>query len=89
MIGAGNGRWIALFVVVSGLGCLNGWTLLVGELSRTLAIRKLMPEAMGRSNRFGAPWVALVVTGAIATFIALMNYSDSLVARIHIPVCRS
>ena len=39
-----------------------------------------MPEAMGWSNRFGAPWVALVVTGAIATFIALMNYSDSLVA---------
>ena len=80
LIGVGNGRWLALFVVISGLGCLNGWTLLVGELSRTLAIRKLMPESMGRSNRFGAPWVALVVTGAIATFIALMNYSDSLVA---------
>ena len=80
LLGAGNGRWLALFVVVSGLGCLNGWTLLVGELSRTLAMNKLLPEVMGRSNRFGAPWVALLVTGALATFVALMNYNDSLVA---------
>ncbi|MGH8249672.1 MAG: APC family permease [Steroidobacteraceae bacterium] len=80
LLGAGNGRWLALFVVISGLGCLNGWTLLVGELARTFAIKKLLPESMGRSNRFGAPWVALIVTGAIATFIALMNFSESLVA---------
>jgi APA family basic amino acid/polyamine antiporter len=80
LLGAGYGRWIALFVVISGLGCLNGWTLLVAELARTLAIKKLMPEAMGRTNRFGAPWIGLLVIGALATFIGLMNYSDSLVA---------
>lgn len=28
---AGSGRWLALFVVISGVGCLNGWTLLVGS----------------------------------------------------------
>lgn len=80
LLGAGNGRWLALFVVVSGLGCLNGWTLLCGELGRTLAMNRLMPEAFGWGNRFGAPWVALLATGALATFVALMNYSDSLVA---------
>ena len=41
LLGAGYGRWIALFVVISGLGCLNGWTLVVAELGRTLAIKKL------------------------------------------------
>jgi APA family basic amino acid/polyamine antiporter len=80
LLGAGYGRWLALFVVVSGLGCLNGWTLLVAELARTLAIKKLMPEAMGRLNRFGVPWIGLLVIGALGTFIGLMNYSDSLVA---------
>ncbi|MGQ0383314.1 MAG: APC family permease [Gammaproteobacteria bacterium] len=80
LLGTGYGRWLALFVVISGLGCLNGWTLVVAELARTLAIKKLMPEAMGRANRFGAPWVGLLVIGALATFIGLMNYSDSLVA---------
>ncbi len=80
LLGAGNGRWLALFVVISGLGCLNGWTLLVGELGRTFAMNKLLPEVLGSSNRFGAPWVGLLVTGAVATFVGLMNYSDSLVA---------
>ncbi|MGH8196896.1 MAG: APC family permease [Steroidobacteraceae bacterium] len=80
LLGAGYGRWLALFVVVSGLGCLNGWTLLVGELTRTLAMNKLLPELLGRSNRFGAPWAALLLTGALATFVGLMNYSASLVA---------
>ncbi len=80
LLGAGNGRWLALFVVISGLGCLNGWTLLVGELGRTLSMNKLLPEVLGSSNRFGAPWVGLLVTGAVATFVGLMNYSDSLVA---------
>jgi APA family basic amino acid/polyamine antiporter len=80
LLGAGYGRWLALFVVISGLGCLNGWTLLVAELARTLSIKQLMPEAMGRANRFGVPWIALLVIGAIATFMGLMNYSDSLVA---------
>jgi APA family basic amino acid/polyamine antiporter len=80
LVGAGYGRWLALFVVISGLGCLNGWTLVVAELARTLAIKQFIPEAMGRVNRFGAPWIGLLVIGALATFIALMNYSDSLVA---------
>src|SRR5687767_7032599 len=29
-VAPGAGRWLALFVVVSGLGALNGWTLLCG-----------------------------------------------------------
>ena len=80
LLGAGYGRWLALFVVISGLGCLNGWTLLVGELTRTLATNRLLPDLFSRSNRFGAPWAALLLTGALATFVGLMNYSESLVA---------
>jgi len=79
LLGAGYGRWIALFVVISGLGCLNGWTLVVAELGRTLAIKKLVPEAMGRVNRFGVPWVGLLVIGALGTFMGLMVYNDTLV----------
>jgi APA family basic amino acid/polyamine antiporter len=75
----GGGRWLALFVVVSGLGCLNGWTMLVGDLTRTLAGRGFVPEALARCNRNGAPAVALIVTAVLASVLALMNYSKSLV----------
>jgi APA family basic amino acid/polyamine antiporter len=79
LLGPGYGRWLSLFVVISGLGCLNGWTLLTGELTRTLALRRLVPEILGDANRFGAPWASLILSGALATFVGLMNYSESLV----------
>jgi APA family basic amino acid/polyamine antiporter len=79
LLGAGNGRWLSLFVVISGLGCLNGWTLLAGELTRTLASHRLLPAILGEDNRFGAPWASLLLTGVLATAVGLMNYSESLV----------
>jgi APA family basic amino acid/polyamine antiporter len=77
--GAGVGRWLALFVVISGLGALNGWTLLVGELTRTMAVNGVMPAALARNNRRGAPAVALLVTGVLGSGMVLMSYSKSLV----------
>jgi APA family basic amino acid/polyamine antiporter len=79
LLGAGNGRWISLFIVISGLGCLNGWTLLSGELTRTLAAHRLLPRILGQGNRFNAPWASLLLTGVLATFVGVMNYSASLV----------
>lgn len=81
LLGVGTGRWLALFVVISGLGCLNGWTLLSGELTRTLALHNLLPEIVGRSNRFGAPWLGLILAGGLATlaFIGVTSFSSSLV----------
>ena len=77
--GAGNGQWLAGFVVISGLGALNGWTLLVGELTSSMANHGVMPRSLRNLNRHGAPVMALVVTAALASLMVLMNYSKSLV----------
>lgn len=77
---AGFGRWLALFVVVSGLGALNGWTLLAGELTRTMADNGVLPSVLSRNNRHGAPAVALVITAVLASVMVWMSYSRSLVA---------
>ena len=77
--GEGMGRWIALFVVVSGLGALNGWTLLGGEMMRTMADNGTMPRVFARTNAHGAPAGALVLTALLATAMVLMNYSESAV----------
>ncbi|MUV13640.1 APC family permease [Noviluteimonas gilva] len=76
---AGSGRWLALFVVISGLGALNGWTLLVGELTRAMALNGVMPMPLARNNRRGAPAIALVVTGLLGSGMVLLSYSRSLV----------
>ena len=79
LIGGTSGRWLALFVIISGLGALNGWTLLVGELTRTMATNGMLPAAFAKCNRRGAPALALAVTGFLASAMLLMNYSKSLV----------
>jgi predicted amidohydrolase YtcJ/amino acid transporter len=78
-VGLGNGRVLALFVVVSGLGALNGWTLLVGELTASMARHGSLPAGLARLNTRGAPAAALLLTGGLATAMVLMNYSRSLV----------
>jgi len=75
----GSGRLLAAFVVISGLGALNGWTLLVGELTASMARHGSLPRPLERLNTRGAPGVALVLTGVLATAMVLMNYSKSLV----------
>ena len=77
---AGFGRWLALFVVISGLGALNGWTLLAGQLTRTMADHGVLPPLLTRSNRHGTPATALVITGVLASVMVWMSYSSSLVA---------
>ncbi len=77
---AGSGRWLALFVVISGLGALNGWTLLAGELTRTMAGNGVLPAVLARDNRHGAPVVALLVIGVLGSAMVGMSYSKSLVS---------
>ena len=76
----GSGRWLALFVVVSGLGALNGWTLLAGEITRTMAVNGVLPAVLARNNRQGTPVIALLVTGLLASLMVWVSYSATLVA---------
>lgn len=77
---AGSGRWLALFVVISGLGALNGWTLLSGELTRTMASSGVLPAPLARNNRHGAPVTALLTIAGLASAMIWMSHSQSLVA---------
>jgi APA family basic amino acid/polyamine antiporter len=78
-VAPGAGRWLALFVVVSGVGCLNGWTLLCGEMTRTMAAAGTLPSALAKVNPRGAPGIALLLNGLIASGMIAMSYSKSLV----------
>jgi APA family basic amino acid/polyamine antiporter len=72
------GVWVALFVVISGLGALNGWTLLAGEMTASLAKHGVFPAKLEQHNRHAAPALALWLTGIMASVMILMNYSRSL-----------
>jgi len=76
--GAGSGRWLAFFVVISGVGALNGWTLVAGELTASFARHGVFPESFMKSNRRGAPATSLILMGVLASAMIVMNYNRSL-----------
>jgi basic amino acid/polyamine antiporter, APA family len=77
VLGDRSGQVLAIFVVIGGMGALNGWTLVLGEVTQTMARHGSFPRVLSKENRHGAPTFALIVTGAIASLMLLTNYSDS------------
>jgi APA family basic amino acid/polyamine antiporter len=73
------GRWLALFVVVSGLGALNGWTFLCGEMTRTMAAAGTMPVSLAAIGARGVPVRALVLSGLVGSVLLAMSVSKTLV----------
>ena len=77
---AGPATLVAVFAIVSCVGALNGWTLIQGELVRTMATQGLLPAWFGRTNARGVAAGALVVSAVACSVLALMNASGTLKA---------
>ena len=78
-IGGGSGELLAAFVVVSGLGALNGWTLIVGEVTQHFAKHGSFPRPLAKVNARGAPARAFIMTGVVASVMLILNYNDTMV----------
>jgi len=78
VLGGHYGEIVAAFVIVSGLGVLNGWTLMAGEVVQCMGRHGGFPAALGRENGHGAPARALLLTGAVTSVMLLTNYTDSI-----------
>jgi APA family basic amino acid/polyamine antiporter len=78
VLGPASGKVLALFIIISGLGALNGWTLLLGEITQGLSRHGRFPAVLARENSRGAPMIAFVVTGIVASAMLLTNYDESI-----------
>jgi APA family basic amino acid/polyamine antiporter len=78
ILGARSGEVVALFVSIGGLGALNGWTMMLGDVTQTIARHGHFPQYLAKENRHGAPTGALILTGVIASIMLLSNYSQSI-----------
>lgn len=67
------GKLVALTAVISGIGALNGWTLVTAEMPYAAAKDGLFLQTFAKTNRKGAPWFGIVVSTVVAS--ALMGWS--------------
>jgi len=73
-IGAGM---ITLAVIISSIGALNGWTLLMGQVPMAAAQDRLFPSVFSRLSASGVPAIGIVISAALSTALVLIQVSGS------------
>ncbi|MBW6434902.1 amino acid permease [Actinoplanes hulinensis] len=84
MVGGGTwaGSLVALAVIVSGIGALNGWIMICAEMPLAAAKDGLFPEVFGRVSSRGVPAVSIIsstVLGSVAMAVSFMGASGATV----------
>jgi amino acid transporter len=67
MWGAWGAGAIAIAVIISSIGALNGWTLMMGQVPMAAAQDRVFPPAFGRLSARGVPALGIVISAALAT----------------------
>jgi APA family basic amino acid/polyamine antiporter len=74
-----GGYFVAIGVVISGIGVLNGWILVTGQIPLATAKEGLFPKIFKKENKKGAPALGLIIGSLLTTLVLMMNLSDGLV----------
>jgi APA family basic amino acid/polyamine antiporter len=73
-----GGTWlgyiVALAVIISGLGALNGWTMICAEMPLAAAKDGLFPRAFGALSGRGVPTFGIIASTALASIAVLISY---------------
>jgi len=72
MWGHWAGGLIAVGALISSLGALNGWTLLMGQVPMAAALDGLFPIWFGKRSKNGVPALAILISASLATALLLL-----------------
>jgi basic amino acid/polyamine antiporter, APA family len=75
--GTWAGKLVAALAVVSGIGALNGWTLVTTEVSRAAANDGLFPRAFAWTDRNDSAWFGIVIAALPPSLLMLWRYTSS------------
>jgi APA family basic amino acid/polyamine antiporter len=72
--GSWAGNLVAVAVIISGIGCLNGWTMICAEMPLAAAKDGLFPERFGRLSSRQVPAFGIIASTALASVAVLVGY---------------
>jgi APA family basic amino acid/polyamine antiporter len=76
-----GGTWagdvLAIAVIVSGFGALNGWTMICAEMPLAAAGDGLFPDRFKRLSKNGVPAFGVVASTVLASIAMIINYLGS------------
>ncbi|HET9781793.1 MAG TPA: amino acid permease [Candidatus Dormibacteraeota bacterium] len=68
------GNVMAIVVIISGLGALNGWTMICAEMPLAAAKDGLFPERFRQISASGVPAFGIVASTLLASVAMIVNY---------------
>jgi APA family basic amino acid/polyamine antiporter len=76
-----GGTWagdiMAVLVIISGLGALNGWTMICAEMPLAAANDGLFPERFKQLSKAGVPAFGIIASTTLASIAMIINYLGS------------
>lgn len=69
------GDIVAIAAVISGLGCLIGWTFIIGEMPHAAAKDNMFPRVFLREKR-GVPTFGIVASTVLASLLTITAYTS-------------
>jgi APA family basic amino acid/polyamine antiporter len=76
-----GGTWagdvMAVAVIISGFGALNGWTMICAEMPLAAANDGLFPERFKSISRAGVPAFGIIASTVLASIAMVINYLGS------------
>jgi APA family basic amino acid/polyamine antiporter len=76
MVGGGSwaGTAVAIAVIISGFGALNGWTMICAEMPLAAAKDGLFPRAFGRLSTRDVPAVGIIASTVLASAAMAVSF---------------
>jgi APA family basic amino acid/polyamine antiporter len=75
--GTWAGNLMALAVIISGFGALNGWTMICAEMPLAAANDGLFPERFKELSPAGVPAFGIIASTGLASLAMVLNYMGS------------
>ena len=72
--GTWAGNVLAIAVIISGFGALNGWTMICAEMPLAAANDGLFPERFKRMSKNGVPAFGIIASTVLASVAMIVNY---------------
>ena len=74
--GPWGAKVISLAVILSAIGALNGWTLLMGQVPMAAARDGLFPPVFGKLSDRGVPAIGIAISAILATLLVLSQVTQ-------------
>ncbi|GAB3212041.1 amino acid permease [Marinactinospora thermotolerans] len=68
------GSAVAAMAVLSGIGAMNGWMMVVAEMPMAAARDGLFPRVFARTNAREVPWFGVVAGAVMASLVIVLNF---------------